>query len=139
MLTSLNPLPSAGLQLQMQCYQCEEFVLNNDCSLPRFIVNCTANIQNGCQKEVMVQRNGVLYRKSCASLSSCLITSAGYHPFCSPGKVGSICISCCDTPLCNGPRLPRNSSPSPALPALWGLHTTSLTFLYVLLLCSWGA
>ncbi|OXB74644.1 UNVERIFIED_CONTAM: hypothetical protein H355_016357 [Colinus virginianus] len=42
-----------GLALQIQCYQCEEFQLNNDCSSPEFIVNCTVNVQDMCQKEVM--------------------------------------------------------------------------------------
>ncbi|KAJ7402080.1 ly6/PLAUR domain-containing protein 1 [Pitangus sulphuratus] len=40
-----------GLALQIQCYQCEEFQLNNDCSSPEFIVNCTVNVQDMCQKE----------------------------------------------------------------------------------------
>ncbi|XP_018581301.1 ly6/PLAUR domain-containing protein 1-like [Scleropages formosus] len=95
--------------LQMQCYHCEESLLENDCSAPQFIVNCTANIQNACQKEVMVGTNGVSYRKACASFTTCLIVSAGYQSFCSPGHVGSVCISCCNTPLCNGPRPPRIS------------------------------
>ncbi|KFP30221.1 Ly6/PLAUR domain-containing protein 1, partial [Colius striatus] len=47
---------------------------------------------------------GIMYRKSCASSAACLIASAGYQSFCSPGKVNSVCISCCNTPLCNGPR-----------------------------------
>ncbi|OXB67720.1 hypothetical protein ASZ78_002802 [Callipepla squamata] len=42
-----------GFALQIQCYQCEEFQLNNDCSSPEFIVNCTVNVQDMCQKEVM--------------------------------------------------------------------------------------
>ncbi|XP_031236767.1 ly6/PLAUR domain-containing protein 1 isoform X1 [Mastomys coucha] len=47
-----------GLALQIQCYQCEEFQLNNDCSSPEFIVNCTVNVQDMCQKEVMEQSAG---------------------------------------------------------------------------------
>ncbi|NXL56315.1 LYPD1 protein, partial [Chordeiles acutipennis] len=93
-----------GLGLQIQCYQCEEFQLNNDCSAPEFIVNCTVNVQDMCQKEVMEKSFGIMYRKSCASSAACLIASAGYQSFCSPGKVNSVCISCCNTPLCNGPR-----------------------------------
>ena len=42
----------------MQCYHCEETLLNNDCSSTKFIVNCTANIQDACQKEVMVGAHG---------------------------------------------------------------------------------
>ncbi|XP_069052941.1 ly6/PLAUR domain-containing protein 1-like isoform X2 [Lepisosteus oculatus] len=105
--------------LQMQCYHCEEYLLENDCSAPQFIVNCTANIQNACQKEILVGTNGVSYRKACASFSTCLIVSAGYQSFCSPGRVGSVCISCCNTPLCNGPRPPRiSSAPAPCPSAL---------------------
>lgn len=48
----------AGSALQIQCYQCEEFQLNNDCSSPEFIVNCTVNVQDMCQKEVMEQSAG---------------------------------------------------------------------------------
>jgi hypothetical protein len=49
---------STGFALQIQCYQCEEFQLNNDCSSPEFIVNCTVNVQDMCQKEVMEQSAG---------------------------------------------------------------------------------
>uniref|UniRef100_W5M777 LY6/PLAUR domain containing 1 n=1 Tax=Lepisosteus oculatus TaxID=7918 RepID=W5M777_LEPOC len=105
-------LGASGWALQMQCYHCEEYLLENDCSAPQFIVNCTANIQNACQKEILdvTVPAGVSYRKACASFSTCLIVSAGYQSFCSPGRVGSVCISCCNTPLCNGPRPPRISS-----------------------------
>ncbi|XP_006629357.2 ly6/PLAUR domain-containing protein 1-like isoform X1 [Lepisosteus oculatus] len=110
---------TSGWALQMQCYHCEEYLLENDCSAPQFIVNCTANIQNACQKEILVGTNGVSYRKACASFSTCLIVSAGYQSFCSPGRVGSVCISCCNTPLCNGPRPPRiSSAPAPCPSAL---------------------
>ncbi|XP_076403367.1 ly6/PLAUR domain-containing protein 1 isoform X1 [Peromyscus maniculatus bairdii] len=115
-----------GLALQIQCYQCEEFQLNNDCSSPEFIVNCTVNVQDMCQKEVMEQSAGIMYRKSCASSAACLIASAGYQSFCSPGKLNSVCISCCNTPLCNGPRpKKRGSSASAVRP---GLLTTALLF-----------
>ncbi|XP_048391129.1 ly6/PLAUR domain-containing protein 1-like [Stegostoma tigrinum] len=103
-------LASTGLGFQIQCYQCEEFRLNDDCSSPEFIANCTVNVQDMCLKEVIVKSDGVMYRKSCAASTSCLITSAGYQSFCSPGKVGSVCISCCNTPLCNGPRPRRRGS-----------------------------
>ncbi|XP_044792150.1 ly6/PLAUR domain-containing protein 1 isoform X2 [Bubalus kerabau] len=141
-----------GFALQIQCYQCEEFQLNNDCSSPEFIVNCTVNVQDMCQKEVMEQSaggfmlthisqdccsqcssprggplpthapagdaqtlTGIMYRKSCASSAACLIASAGYQSFCSPGKLNSVCISCCNTPLCNGPRPKKRSSSAMAL------------------------
>ncbi|CAI9156075.1 unnamed protein product [Rangifer tarandus platyrhynchus] len=56
-----------------------------------------------------------MYRKSCASSAACLIASAGYQSFCSPGKLNSVCISCCNTPLCNGPRPKKRSSSASAL------------------------
>ncbi|XP_054977371.1 ly6/PLAUR domain-containing protein 1 isoform X1 [Sorex araneus] len=105
----------SGFALQIQCYQCEEFQLNNDCSSPEFIVNCTVNVQDMCQKEVMEQSAGIMYRKSCASSAACLIASAGYQSFCSPGKLNSVCISCCNTPLCNGPRPKKRSSSASSL------------------------
>ncbi|XP_041432314.1 ly6/PLAUR domain-containing protein 1 isoform X2 [Xenopus laevis] len=100
--------------LQIQCYQCEEFQLD-DCSSPEFIVNCTVNVQDTCQKEVMENSHGILYRKSCASSGACLIASAGYQSFCTPGKGNSVCISCCNTPLCNGPRTKKKGNTAAAL------------------------
>ncbi|MEQ2278549.1 hypothetical protein AMECASPLE_000105, partial [Ameca splendens] len=41
------------------------------------------------------------YRKSCASSGACLIASSGYQQFCT-GRLNSVCITCCNTPLCNG-------------------------------------
>ncbi|KAJ8350605.1 hypothetical protein SKAU_G00257350 [Synaphobranchus kaupii] len=104
-----------GLALQIQCYQCEE-VKHNDCSTPEFIVNCTVNVQDMCQKEVLVKEDGVHYRKSCASSGACLIASSGYQQFCT-GKLHSVCISCCNTPLCNGPRQKKRTIPSATPPA----------------------
>lgn len=49
---------------------------------------------------------GVHYRKSCASSGACLIASSGYQQFCT-GRLNSVCISCCNAPLCNGPRRRR--------------------------------
>nr|XP_033471304.1 ly6/PLAUR domain-containing protein 1-like [Epinephelus lanceolatus] len=49
---------------------------------------------------------GIHYRKSCASSGACLIASSGYQQFCT-GRLNSVCISCCNTPLCNGPRRKR--------------------------------
>ncbi|KAM4689859.1 ly6/PLAUR domain-containing protein 1, partial [Rhinophrynus dorsalis] len=54
----------------------------------------------------------ILYRKTCASTRACLSASAGYQSFCSPGKVNSVCISCCHTSLCNGPRAKKKRNAS---------------------------
>ncbi|XP_056444446.1 ly6/PLAUR domain-containing protein 1-like [Gadus chalcogrammus] len=97
-----------GAGLQIQCYQCEEAA--HDCSLPDYVVNCTVNVQDTCQQEVLVTPDGVHYRKSCASSGACLISSSGYQQFCT-GRLHSVCISCCSQPLCNGPRR-RRSQPS---------------------------
>ncbi|XP_056144835.1 ly6/PLAUR domain-containing protein 1-like [Lampris incognitus] len=102
----------SGLALQIQCYQCEEMT-HNDCSTPEYIVNCTVNVQDMCQKEVLVKEDGIHYRKSCASSGACLIASSGYQQFCT-GKLNSVCISCCNTPLCNGPRQKKRPPPSAA-------------------------
>ncbi|XP_064185590.1 ly6/PLAUR domain-containing protein 1-like [Anguilla rostrata] len=110
--TFLGFFLKTGVALQIQCYQCEE-VKHNDCSTPEFIVNCTVNVQDMCQKEVLVKEDGVHYRKSCASSGACLIASSGYQQFCT-GKLHSVCISCCNTPLCNGPRQKKRPVPSSA-------------------------
>ncbi|KAK1803206.1 hypothetical protein P4O66_021721, partial [Electrophorus voltai] len=60
-------------------------------------------------------RAGIHYRKSCASSGACLIASSGYQQFCT-GKLNSVCITCCSTPLCNGPRLKRQPPGSEAPP-----------------------
>ncbi|XP_077094147.1 ly6/PLAUR domain-containing protein 1 [Siphateles boraxobius] len=117
-VTLLAIVLTAGLSvaLQIQCYQCED-ERQDDCSAPDFIVNCTVNVQDMCQKEVLVMEDGVHYRKSCASSGACLIASSGYQQFCT-GKLNSVCISCCNTPLCNGPRHRRRAlSCACALPA----------------------
>uniref|UniRef100_A0A665WKK2 LY6/PLAUR domain containing 1 n=1 Tax=Echeneis naucrates TaxID=173247 RepID=A0A665WKK2_ECHNA len=101
-----------GMALQIQCYQCEE--MTHDCSTPEFIVNCTVNVQDMCQKEVLVKDDGIHYRKSCASSGACLIASSGYQQFCT-GKLNSVCITCCNTPLCNGPRQKKRPQPSAAI------------------------
>lgn len=77
---------------------------------------------------------GIMYRKSCASSAACLIASAGYQSFCSPGKVNSVCISCCNTPLCNGPR-PKKRGSSAVVPRAHVVTTLlllkfALLFLY---------
>ncbi|XP_023693544.1 ly6/PLAUR domain-containing protein 1-like [Paramormyrops kingsleyae] len=113
--TFLGFLLKTGIALQIQCYQCEE-VKHNDCSTPEFIVNCTVNVQDMCQKEVLVKEDGIHYRKSCASSGACLIASSGYQQFCT-GKLHSVCISCCNTPLCNGPRQKKRPIPAAAPPA----------------------
>uniref|UniRef100_A0A8C2WNU4 Ly6/PLAUR domain-containing protein 1 n=1 Tax=Cyclopterus lumpus TaxID=8103 RepID=A0A8C2WNU4_CYCLU len=116
--------------LQIQCYQCEE-MKHNDCSTPEYIVNCTVNVQDMCQKEVLVKPDGIHYRKSCASSGACLIASSGYQQFCT-GRLNSVCISCCNTPLCNGPRRkrPAPSAASNRPPPL--LLTFSLPLLMLL-------
>ncbi|XP_042261056.1 ly6/PLAUR domain-containing protein 1-like [Thunnus albacares] len=103
--TLFGVLLDAGDALQIQCYQCEE-MKHNDCSTPEYIVNCTVNVQDMCQKEVLVKPDGIHYRKSCASSGACLIASSGYQQFCT-GRLNSVCISCCNTPLCNGPKRKR--------------------------------
>ncbi|XP_026157736.1 ly6/PLAUR domain-containing protein 1-like [Mastacembelus armatus] len=103
--TFFGVLLDAGDALQIQCYQCEE-MKHNDCSTPEYIVNCTVNVQDMCQKEVLVKPDGIHYRKSCASSGACLIASSGYQQFCT-GRLNSVCISCCNTPLCNGPKRKR--------------------------------
>ncbi|XP_047227092.1 ly6/PLAUR domain-containing protein 1-like isoform X1 [Girardinichthys multiradiatus] len=108
----LLSLFGSGLALQIQCYQCE---MTQDCATPEFIVNCTVNVQDMCQKEVLVKDDGIHYRKSCASSGACLIASSGYQQFCT-NKLNSVCITCCNTPLCNGPRQKkRNPSSSSAV------------------------
>ncbi|XP_069472679.1 ly6/PLAUR domain-containing protein 1 [Ambystoma mexicanum] len=124
-------LLTTGCALQIQCYQCEEFQLNNDCSAPEFIVNCTVNVQDMCQKEVIENSNGIMYRKSCASSAACLIASAGYQSFCTPGKMNSVCISCCHTSLCNGPRLKKRGSSAA------GLRASALPSVLMLSLALW--
>uniref|UniRef100_A0AAY4CZE5 Ly6/PLAUR domain-containing protein 1-like n=2 Tax=Denticeps clupeoides TaxID=299321 RepID=A0AAY4CZE5_9TELE len=160
-----------GVPLQIQCYQCEE-LKHNDCSTPEYIVNCTVNVQDTCQREVLVMEDGepfmvqrtltqifsvipcfevpfwnilmagflgsshpnlrtplwasglikdrIHYRKSCASSGACLIASSGYQQFCT-GKLHSVCITCCNTPLCNGPKqkrpVPSTAPPPDPLPA----------------------
>ncbi|XP_032812832.1 uncharacterized protein LOC116943754 isoform X1 [Petromyzon marinus] len=44
---------ATGHSLQIQCYQCEELRLNDDCSAPENVANCTVNVQDACQKEVL--------------------------------------------------------------------------------------
>ncbi|KAK2909584.1 hypothetical protein QQF64_000449 [Cirrhinus molitorella] len=58
-VTLLMILLTAGVSaaLQIQCYQCED-VRQDDCSSPEFIVNCTVNVQDMCQKEVLVMEDG---------------------------------------------------------------------------------
>ncbi|XP_020568788.1 ly6/PLAUR domain-containing protein 1 isoform X1 [Oryzias latipes] len=107
-----NPAFLKWLALQIQCYQCEE--MTHDCSTPEFIVNCTVNVQDTCQKEVLVKDDGMHYRKSCASSGACLIASSGYQQFCT-GKLNSVCITCCNTPLCNGPRQKKRPQSSSAI------------------------
>uniref|UniRef100_A0A3B4FM98 LY6/PLAUR domain containing 1 n=2 Tax=Haplochromini TaxID=319058 RepID=A0A3B4FM98_9CICH len=84
-----------------------------------------------CQKEVLVKSDGIHYRKSCASSGACLIASSGYQQFCT-GRLNSVCISCCNTPLCNGPKRkrPTNSAATTTLQT----NRPLLLFLLALLL-----
>ncbi|KAK0148242.1 Ly6/PLAUR domain-containing protein 1 [Merluccius polli] len=131
-----NQTAPPGLALQIQCYQCEEMT-QNECSTPEFVVNCTVNVQDMCQKEVLVKENGVHYRKSCASSGACLIASSGYQQFCT-GKINSVCISCCNTPLCNGPR-PKKRPPSSATSVLNQTGPLALPLSVLLLLLGYAA
>ncbi|CAG01349.1 unnamed protein product, partial [Tetraodon nigroviridis] len=117
-----------GEAFQIQCFQCEEMKL--DCSAPEHVVNCTVNVQDMCQTEVLVQADGVHYRKSCASSGACLIASSGYQQFCT-GRLDSVCISCCNTPLCNGPRRGR---PVPSAAAASGVQMSTHMLLLLLAL-----
>uniref|UniRef100_UPI003AABD87D ly6/PLAUR domain-containing protein 1-like n=1 Tax=Centroberyx gerrardi TaxID=166262 RepID=UPI003AABD87D len=72
------------------------------------------------------------YRKSCASSGACLIASSGYQQFCT-GKLNSVCISCCNTPLCNGPRQKKRPLPSTAsLPSKPLFPVLPLSILFVI-------
>lgn len=77
---------------------------------------------------------GIHYRKSCASSGACLIASSGYQQFCT-GKLNSVCITCCNTPLCNGPRQKKRPQPSAAFtlgtPHVW-LHAFLLLLSFAL-------
>ncbi|XP_048123330.1 ly6/PLAUR domain-containing protein 1-like [Alosa alosa] len=69
-----------------------------------------------CGSTAIQNKPGIHYRKSCASSGACLIASSGYQQFCT-GELNSVCITCCDTPLCNGPKLKKrpvlSAAPSP--------------------------
>uniref|UniRef100_A0A3P9LRZ5 LY6/PLAUR domain containing 1 n=1 Tax=Oryzias latipes TaxID=8090 RepID=A0A3P9LRZ5_ORYLA len=127
-----NPAFLKWLALQIQCYQCEE--MTHDCSTPEFIVNCTVNVQDTCQKEVLVKDDGMHYRKSCASSGACLIASSGYQQFCT-GKLNSVCITCCNTPLCNGPRQKKRPQSSSAI-TIKALQLPACSVFVLLLLVS---
>ncbi|KAL2102986.1 hypothetical protein ACEWY4_002154 [Coilia grayii] len=82
------------------------------------------------------QREGIHYRKSCASSGACLIASSGYQQFCT-GELNSVCITCCDTPLCNGPKLKKRpvlSAAPPSPPNARPLHSPLLLLPFLLLL-----
>ncbi len=71
---SLFLLHGAGDALQIQCYQCEE--MKHDCSTPEYIVNCTVNVQDMCQKEVLVKPDGKVQFTANMAFTS-------HFPFCS--------------------------------------------------------
>ena len=93
----VNP---AGLALQIQCYQCEE-VKHNDCSTPEFIVNCTVNVQDMCQKEVLVKEDGKRHplwcRESTRSPPTCPLPPCPPAPLSPvPGRLGrAVRPMCC--------------------------------------------
>lgn len=79
--------------------------------------------------------SGVHYRKSCASSGACLIASSGYQQFCT-GRLNSVCITCCNTPLCNGPRQKKRAHSSAAKgPSGLPLAAVPLYVLLSLALC----
>ncbi|CAH2304907.1 Hypothetical predicted protein, partial [Pelobates cultripes] len=90
-----------GFALQIQCYQCEEFQ-PNDCSSPEFIVNCTVNVQNMCQKEVMEKSDGLysVYTVSIQCLSACLVSVCLYSCFCLSIQCLSACLVSCLSCFC---------------------------------------
>uniref|UniRef100_A0A8C1LB21 LY6/PLAUR domain containing 1 n=1 Tax=Cyprinus carpio TaxID=7962 RepID=A0A8C1LB21_CYPCA len=134
-VTLLVIVLTAGMSaaLQIQCYQCED-VRQDDCTSPEFIVNCTVNVQDMCQKEELVMEDGIHYRKSCASSGACLIASSGYQQFCT-GKLNSVCITCCNTALCNGPRHKRRAASHACAAPSISHYITSLLGLMLLYLC----
>lgn len=82
---------------------------------------------------------GVHYRKSCASSGACLIASSGYQQFCT-GRLNSVCITCCNTPLCNGLKKKRpafSSSPSLFQKLNNSLHFLMTTSLLPMMLLTW--
>uniref|UniRef100_A0A3B4XSH9 LY6/PLAUR domain containing 1 n=1 Tax=Seriola lalandi dorsalis TaxID=1841481 RepID=A0A3B4XSH9_SERLL len=80
------------------------------------------------------EKDWIHYRKSCASSGACLIASSGYQQFCT-GKLNSVCITCCNTPLCNGPRQKKRPQPSAAI-ALTPPRLPAFTLCVLLLLSS---
>ncbi|XP_019746926.1 ly6/PLAUR domain-containing protein 1 [Hippocampus comes] len=130
--TLFGVLAHAGDALQIQCYQCE---MKHDCSTPEYVVNCTVNVQDMCQKEVLVKPDGIHYRKSCASSAACLIASSGYQQFCT-GRLNSVCISCCNTALCNGPKRKRPvhsmATPNPQMSIIITLLLSLLSLSHLL-------
>uniref|UniRef100_A0A8C1S2C4 Uncharacterized protein n=1 Tax=Cyprinus carpio TaxID=7962 RepID=A0A8C1S2C4_CYPCA len=77
---------------------------------------------------------GIHYRKSCASSGACLIASSGYQQFCT-GKLNSVCITCCNTALCNGPRHKRRAASHACAAPSISHYITSLLGLMLLYLC----
>ncbi|XP_064442507.1 ly6/PLAUR domain-containing protein 1 isoform X3 [Mirounga angustirostris] len=124
-----------GFALQIQCYQCEEFQLNNDCSSPEFIVNCTVNVQDMCQKEVMEQSAGLfgplmltgppemLLRDQAGKPRSAPPRSVTSHPM--RGKCHLKCPSMPPSPLRHrpscaaDPRRSRAPAGAPGQPSGW--------------------
>ncbi|XP_025759393.1 ly6/PLAUR domain-containing protein 1 isoform X2 [Oreochromis niloticus] len=86
----------------------------HNCSYLHIFLKVFSKTRRTAKCNDLAALRGVHYRKSCASSGACLIASSGYQQFCT-GKLNSVCISCCNTPLCNGPRQKKRPQPSAAI------------------------
>lgn len=120
--------------LQIQCYQCEE--MKQDCSAPEYVVNCTVNVQDMCQKEVLVRADGQsnlglfgfgpeFISVTCCwgdvSLDLVVLKSECHHPF-TGRKAQQFCVS--DAGFSD--RKTSRSSVAPQCSKTWQLSTPPL-------------